>query len=59
MHLGGTEASNSVRPLEIVGYLEIEETSRASGPYRVHGEHLITDDRLPIREALESSIAEK
>lgn len=55
MHL---RRSEGIEP-RIVGYLEIEETSRAGGHYRVHGEHLITDDRLPTCEALESSTAEK
>lgn len=47
MHLGDLEASNSARPPGIVSYLEIEETSKAVGRYRVHGKHLITDGSSP------------
>jgi len=59
MHLDGLEASNSARPPGIVGYLEIEETSKAVGRYRVHGEHLIIDDWLPVCGTLELQFCQK
>lgn len=59
MHLGDPEASNFARRPEIVGYLEIEETSEADDRYRVHEEHLITDDQLPTCEVVRQKIIGK
>lgn len=41
----------------IVGYLENDETSETSARYRVHGEHLITDDRFPALARFSDSIS--
>jgi len=59
MHLDGLEASNSARSPGIVGYLEIEETLKAVGRYRVHGEYLIIDDWNPACGILELQFCQK